>query len=98
MTLDRFLRRIDESRITFTGTECSVPDNQLTQGFAMKPIKSIIAAALVASTTFGAYAAYAPDQGTPFNLIAAFQQDEGTPANLIASFQQDEGTPANLVA
>ena len=58
---------------------------------------SIIGAAVVATFTAGASAAFLADEGVPQNLMASFQQDEGIPWSFIA-LKADEGVPHNLVA
>jgi len=59
---------------------------------------SILAAAIVATFTAGASAAFhSADEGVPQNFVASFQQDEGVPRDFIA-LQADEGVPQNLVA
>ena len=64
----------------------------------MKTRNSLIAAAIVATFTAGASAAFLnADEGVPQNLVASFQQDEGTPQNLIVALKADEGVPQNLV-
>ncbi len=78
----------------------------------MKANRSIIAAAVVALFTAGAYATYPTslkpaseaavtamkaDEGVPHNLVTAMKSDEGVPQNLITAMKSDEGVPQNLV-
>ena len=79
----------------------------------MKTRNALIAAAVIATFTAGASAAYLnggvaadsaivtalkADEGVPQNLVTAMKADEGVPQNLVASFQSDEGVPQNLIA
>ena len=79
----------------------------------MKSNHSIIAAAVVALFTAGAYATYPTslkpasetavtamkaDEGVPHNLVTAMTADEGVPHNLVTAMKADEGVPQNLIA
>ena len=76
----------------------------------MKTRNSFIAAAIIATLTAGASAAYITtpieagivtalkaDDGVPQNLVTAMKADDGVPQNLVTAMKADDGVPQNLV-
>ena len=63
----------------------------------MKTRNALIAAAVIATFTAGASAAYLNGVAADSAIVTALKADEGVPQNLVTAMKADEGVPQNLV-